>query len=159
MPARTVAASRCAVSTSAAASRSGRRPGGVRLSLGLGDDLVRLVLGRRPQLLGVVLGGTTHLAGVDLRHRPGLAGLGLGLTDQLGCLFLGQPEQVLDAGAEPRVRRLVDFAQRRGGLGQLLAQPDDLLVELLVRERCCASAASICRTCCSTWARSYPRIT
>ena len=94
----------------------GRRGQLVRLTLGGGLDALRLALGRSPQVVGLtlgvgpqlgslVLGAGPQLGGINLRRGQQLACLCPGLLQDLVALLLGQPQQLLNPGAEARVRR------------------------------------------------------
>ncbi|EGJ74662.1 putative cellulose-binding protein [Streptomyces sp. Tu6071] len=76
------------------------------LALGLLDDPDALVLRLRLALGGVGLGVVAHLLRRGLGQLPVLLGGPAGLLAQVLRLFLGEPQDLLDPGAEARVRRL-----------------------------------------------------
>ena len=96
-----------------------RRPQLVRLPLGVGPEFARLVLGRGPDLRRVHLG-----------RRVELVGRGPGLLRDLGGLLLGQPEQLLDAGAQTGVGGPFLLTDLPVSVGQFLLQRLNLLAVL-----------------------------
>ena len=76
---------------------------GVRLALGRAAHVVGLTLGVGPQLGRLVLGRRPQLGAVNLRGGLDLVRLGPRGLHELGGLLLGQPQQLLDAGAKAGV--------------------------------------------------------
>jgi len=78
-------------------------------------QVIGLPLGVRTQLGGLVLGGGTELGRVDLGRGLDLVRFRPGRLDELGGLFFGQPEQLLNAGTQAGVGGaflLLDLAMR-----------------------------------------------
>lgn len=107
------------------------------LPLGRPAHVVALALGVGAQFGGVVLGGRALLGGVHLGGGLDLVGLRPGGLDELGGLLLGQPQQLLDAGAETGVGGTFLLLQLPMGVRQLPLQGLGLLAGLphLVVER------------------------
>jgi hypothetical protein len=93
----------------------GRGPDRVGLALGRAPQVVGLALGVRAQLGRLVLGGGPQFRGVHLGRGLDLVRFRPSRLDELGGLFFGQPEQLLDTGTEAGVGRaflLLDLALR-----------------------------------------------
>ena len=123
------------------------------LALGGPDELLRpalrgqqraLRLGRRGRahLFGLATSGRDELgdlvlgAGAQLARRQLGAGqrvgrLGVRLGHDVGRLLLGRAQQLLDARAEPRVRRALGLAELPVRLGELAGDLHGAAVELL----------------------------
>lgn len=111
----------------------GVRPQGVRLAAGLDPDLRGLPLGGGADAAGLPLGGGLHRGRLGARLVGDLAGLeagggedalrlALGLVAVVVGLLLGQPEDLLDAGAEAGEGRPAVLLELLVGVGELLLQ-------------------------------------
>src|SRR5690606_37139402 len=108
-----------------------RGQGGLGLRGGGCPDLVRLAACGRKHLGDLVLGPGPELARGELRACESVGGLGVRLGDDVARLFLGAAQELLDARAEPRVRRPLGLPQLAVRLGELARDLHGLLVELL----------------------------
>jgi hypothetical protein len=91
----------------------------VRLALGRAAQVVGLTLGVGAELGGLVLGACPQFGGVDLGRSQHLAGFGPRFLEDLVALLFGEPQQLLNPGAEARVGGallLLHLAMRVGKL-------------------------------------------
>jgi hypothetical protein len=105
----------------------------VGLAPGAGADAVGLALSRAALVVGLALGVGAQLAGLVLSRGAQLGRLDLGcgvelvggragLLDDLSGLLLGEPEQLLNPGAQPGVRRTLLFLELPVCVGKFLLQ-------------------------------------
>jgi hypothetical protein len=92
--------------------------------------LVGLPLGVGAQLGGIVPGASHQLGRISPGRGLGLAGFRSSRLDQLGGLLLGQPQQLLDPGAEAGIGGALLLMDLAVNFGQLLLQGLGLLAVL-----------------------------
>jgi hypothetical protein len=116
-----LATSRSVVEVSSSASRRAlvRIPSA---SLGRAALVVGLALGVGAQFAGLVLSPGAQLGGLDLGCGVELVGGRAGLLDDLSGLLLGEPEQLLNPGAQPGIRRALLFLELPVCVSELLLQ-------------------------------------
>src|SRR5262249_24100054 len=88
--------------------------------LGRGADVARLAFGGRLHRGGLSPSLVGDLARLQARCGDDALGLPLGLTAVVVGLLLGQPEDLLDAGAQTRKRPPAVLLQLLVGIGELL---------------------------------------
>ena len=110
----------------------------VGLTAGAGADRIRVPLGRAALVVGFPLGDGAQLGGLVLGRGAQLGRVHLGgglqlvrrgprLTDDLGGLLLGEPEQLLDPRAEPGIGGALLLPDLPVCVGQFLLQRLDLV--------------------------------
>jgi len=77
----------------------------VRFPLSGSAQVIGFPLGARPQFRGLILGRSSQFGGVRFGRGLQLVDGGSGLTEDLGGLLLGKPQQLLDPEPTTRMGR------------------------------------------------------